>query len=123
MKKLFVLLFVFPLLFSCGGAKNDASDDIKKESSICKFVQIQKDMFKDILNGMPIDEANRKYAKSKEEYVKMFEENEEEFKECAKSDDELNSLSSEVSDFAEKNRIQLIEGIFLNIMIDTSAFE
>ena len=123
MKKLFVLLFVFPLLFSCGGAKNDASDDIKKESSICKFVQIQKDMFKDILNGMPIDEANWKYAKSKEEYVKMFEENEEEFKECAKSDDELNSLSSEVSDFAEKNRIQLIEGIFLNIMIDTSAFE
>jgi hypothetical protein len=122
MKKIFYLLFVFPLLFSCGG-ENDASDNIKKESSICKFVQIQKDMFKDILNGMPIDEANRKYAKSKEQFVKMFEENKEEFKECEKSDDELNSLSTKVSDFAKKNRIQLVEGIFLNIMIDDSAFE
>ena len=123
MKKIFYLLFVFPLLFGCGGAKNDASDDIKKESSICKFVEIQKDMFKDILSGMPIDEANRKYAKSKEEYIIMFEENKEEFKECAKSDDELNSLSDKVMDFAKKNRIQEVEGIFLNIMIDDSAFE
>jgi hypothetical protein len=123
MKNLFYLLFALPLLFSCGGAKNDASDDIKKESSICKFVEIQKDMFKDILSGMPIDEANRKYAKSKEEYIIMFEENKEEFKECAKSDDELNSLSTKVMDFAKKNRIQEVEGIFLNIMIDDSEFE
>lgn len=123
MKNLMFFLLAIPLFFSCGDASSDASDDIKKESSICKFVEIQKDMFKDILSGMPIDEANRKYAKSKEEYIIMFEENKEEFKECAKSDDELNSLSTKVSDFAKKNRIQEVEGIFLNIMIDDSAFE
>ncbi|MDC0272171.1 hypothetical protein OAM07_05075 [Crocinitomicaceae bacterium] len=126
MKNLMFFLLAIPLFFSCGDASSDASDDIKKESSACEFVQIQKDMFNDILNGMPIEEANKKYAKSKDQFEKMTKENKEdfeEFKQCTKGDNELNNIITNITDFAKKNRIQEIEGIFSVITIDDSVYE
>ena len=123
MKNIFYLLLALPLLFGCG---NDASGDAEKETSPCQFVQIQKDMFNDILNGMPIENVNKKYATSKERFKKMANENKadmEEFKKCTRGDDELDNLSTKVSNFAEKNRIQEIEGLFINIIIDESLYE
>ena len=124
MKNIFYLLFVLPQLFSCG---NDASSDAEKETSPCEFVQIQKDMFNDILNGMPIEKVNKKYATSKERYKKLANENNkadfEEFKKCTKDDDELDNLSNKLRNFAIKNRIEEIEGLFMDIIIDESLFE
>ena len=133
MKNLFYLLFVLPLLFSCGDASSDTSNDAKKtkqtnlDRSVCEFIEIEKSLFKDILAGLSQKEIDAKYNPVRQEFNEWaerieatknkneIEAIEKELNDCKDNDEEYLELDALLSEYAFKNQIQVIEGIQGNI--------
>ena len=133
MKNLLYLLFVLPLLFSCGGASSDASNDAKNtkqtnlDKSLCEFIEIEKSLFKDILAGLSQKEVDVKYNSARQEFNELaktinetknkneIEAIEKELNDCKWNDEEYMKLQTLLSEFAFQNQIQVIEGIQGNI--------
>lgn len=129
MKKIFYLLFVFPLLFSCGDASSDASNNAKNtkptnlDRSLCEFVEIEKSLFKDILAGLSQKEIDVKYNSVRQEFNELaktinetknkneIEAIEKELRDCKWNDEEYMKLKTLLSEYAFQNQIQVIEGI------------
>ena len=133
MKNLLYLLFVLPLLFSCGGASSDASNDAKNtkqtnlDKSLCEFIEIEKSLFKDILAGLSQKEVDVKYNSARQEFNELaktinetknkneIEAIEKELNDCKWNDEEYMKLQTLLSEYAFQNQIQVIEGIQGNI--------
>ena len=126
-------MFVLPLLFSCGGASSDASNDAKNtkqtnlDKSLCEFIEIEKSLFKDILAGLSQKEVDVKYNSARQEFNELaktinetknkneIEAIEKELNDCKWNDEEYMKLQTLLSEFAFQNQIQVIEGIQGNI--------
>ena len=133
MKNLFYSLFVLPLFFGCGDASSDTSNDAKNTQqtnlnrSLCEFIEIEKSLFKDILAGLSQTEIDAKYNSVRKEFNELaerinttknkneIEAIENELSDCQWNDDEYMKLRTSLSEYALKNKIQVIEGIQGNI--------